>query len=217
MRYLGFIPLLCAGVVVFCVTTFGMGEEPRALAAGIRPELPDSSPPPTPSAERDPNVALRIATEREARASRRAFYTAPPVIPHELFPASAGDCLTCHEKEGQYFGKFSPVTPHPQLTNCTQCHLPGTPAFAEMEATPAETGWKGLEAPLEGTRAHVVAPPTMPHRTFLRESCLTCHSAQSPYLSLQCPHPERTSCTQCHVSAGENEFLLDAEKALPAY
>lgn len=216
MRYLGLIPLLCAGIVVFCVTTFEIVEEPQAIAAEMAEKSSDGVVSPLQPIEVDPNVALRIATEREERASRRAFYTAPPVIPHELFPASAGDCLTCHEKEGQYFGKFSPVTPHPHLTNCNQCHLPGAPAFAEVEATPAETSWKGLESPLEGTRANIVAPPTMPHRKFLRESCLTCHSAQSPYQSLQCPHPERTSCTQCHVAVGENEFLLQSERQLPA-
>jgi len=209
MKYVGMM-LVFAAVAVTSLLAIGGQKPARAESA------PDARKAVAPTAQQDPELARIIAEEREARAARRAYYTAPPVIPHELFPASAGDCLTCHKQEGQFFGKISPVTPHPQWSNCNQCHLPSAPAFKESEpVTLPETTWQGLATPTDGTRAHVVAPPVVPHRQFLRESCLTCHSFRSPYASLRCPHPERTNCTQCHVSAGENEFRLDKEKLLP--
>lgn len=214
MRYLGLIPMLGVAVFVHCITS--VGQERAAIAATPAGPTTQEATPLSLAPAQDPELARQIAEERAARASHRAFYTAPPVIPHALYPASAGDCQTCHKKEAQYFGKTSPVTPHPQLTNCTQCHLPSAPAFEKSgPVTPPETTWQGLSTPTEGTRAHVVAPPVVPHRQFLRESCLTCHSYRSPYVSLRCPHPERSNCAQCHVSAGENEFRLESETELP--
>jgi len=203
MRYLAVIPLLCAGAISFCLTVFHVGAETTHSTSS------DSGQPG--AVETDP----AIVEERSVRASRRAFYTAPPVIPHELFPASAGDCLTCHREEGIYFGKVSSKTPHPDWVNCNQCHLPSRPAFAEVEAETAPSTWKGLDTPTDGTRAHVVAPPTMPHRKLLRENCQSCHSAQSPFASMRGPHPERSSCTQCHVAVSEHEFRIDHNALLP--
>ncbi len=209
MKYAGMLLVLAA---VVATALFAIGEQKPARAETTEENQQAEKA----TESKDAELARIIAEEREARAARRAYYTAPRVIPHEMFPASAGDCLTCHKQEGAFFGKISPVTPHPQWSNCTQCHLPNTPAFKESEpVTPPDTSWQGLAAPTDGTRAHVVAPPVVPHRQFLRESCLTCHSQYSPYQSLRCPHPERTSCTQCHVSAGENEFRLESEKELP--
>jgi nitrate/TMAO reductase-like tetraheme cytochrome c subunit len=71
-----------------------------------------------------------------------------------------------------------------------------------------ENTFQGLKQPEDGSRANVVAPPTMPHRSTLREDCLSCHSPESPYESLRTPHPDRKSCRQCHVDDGETEFKL---------
>jgi nitrate reductase (cytochrome), electron transfer subunit len=201
MKYLALIPLLCAGAITFCVTAYRADADSQAA--------PESAT----HLETDTNDA--VVAERLARASHRAFYTAPPVIPHDLYPSSAGDCLTCHREEGQYFGKTSTRTPHPHLTSCTQCHLAGKPIFTELESENVDTSWKGLETPLEGTRAHLVAPPTMPHRKFLREDCQSCHSHQSPLVSMRGPHPERSSCTQCHVAVENSEFEIDRVRSLP--
>ncbi|MCF6284919.1 MAG: hypothetical protein L3K26_07000, partial [Candidatus Hydrogenedentes bacterium] len=157
-----------------------------------------------------------IATAaRAARATHRAFYTAPPIVPHDLYPASASNCLVCHSKKGTYFGKISPRTPHPQLTNCTQCHLPSKPAFVYVEADLVETSWKGLETPTAAPRANRVIPPTMPHRKFMREDCQSCHSYQSPYTSMRTPHPQRMNCAQCHVPAADTEFTIEKARKLP--
>ena len=201
MRYLALIPLLCAGAATFCVTAYRAdADSPGAAAVTASHE----------STEGDVEYA-----ERAARAANRAFYTAPPVIPHELYPSSAGDCLTCHREEGTFFGKTSTRTPHPQLTNCTQCHVASRPVFSETEAGGIETSWKGLDSPTEGTRAHLVAPPTMPHRKFLREDCQSCHSHRSPNVTMRGPHPERSSCSQCHVAVENSEFEIERVRSLP--
>lgn len=201
MRYLLFMPLLCAGAITYCLTAMHVEAEVEQVS----PEQETPSPPED-----------EIATEREWRASHRAFYTAPPVIPHELYPVSAGDCLTCHREEGNFFGKTSTRTPHPQWVNCTQCHMPSQPAFSALTADPVETTWQGLESPTDGTRAHVVAPPTIPHRKLFREDCQSCHSSQSPFTSMRGPHPERSNCVQCHLPVSEHEFALKKVAELPA-
>ena len=196
MKYLALIPLFCAGVVTFCVTSSLVNAESGQNSAV--------------------NVDSVVDAGRAARIAHRAFYTAPPVIPHDLYPASPNDCLTCHRKEGAYFGKVSPRTPHPQLTNCTQCHLSSKSAFPEAKAEPVETSWQGLDTPTTGSRANLVAPPTMPHRKYMREDCQSCHSHQSPYNWMRTPHPERTNCIQCHVPVAKTEFRIEKARELPA-
>jgi len=45
----------------------------------------------------------------------------PPLIPHDVAADDGGaTCLGCHRTgEGG-----APVTPHPQLVDCRQCHIP---------------------------------------------------------------------------------------------
>lgn len=201
MRFLAMIPLFCLGAVTFCLTTVH-GEADIPVADAL-------------SAEVLYDVDGAFVAEREFRDGNRAFYTAPPVIPHDLYPVSAGDCLTCHREEAVYFGKKSTRTPHPDWVNCTQCHMSARPIFEFVEADTVPTTWQGLSDPGEGTRAGVVAPPTMPHRKFLRENCQSCHSSESPFLSMRGPHPERSNCVQCHVADSTQEFQIDIQRALP--
>jgi nitrate reductase cytochrome c-type subunit len=62
----------------------------------------------------------------------RAFPGAPPRIPHALTPEEfrTGVCRTCHERGGYStrFAAYVPVTPHPELGVCLQCHA-GDDAF----------------------------------------------------------------------------------------
>ncbi len=148
-----------------------------------------------------------LELERAQRAELRAFYTAPPAIPHDPTLLSTNDCLTCHGEVRELSERTSPKTPHPHLTNCTQCHVSSYPAFGE-KAAPVKSTWQGLEQPYGGAQARPVAPPVIPHRIFLRENCTACHSPSSPYESLRSPHPERSRCLQCHVPDGEVEFQL---------
>ncbi len=141
--------------------------------------------------------------DADARATLRAFYTAPPVIPHEIEARDSADCLRCHREVTRLDdGRVSMQTPHPQFSNCMQCHVPGQEqSFDDKTST-----WKGLEEPKRGDRWFLVSPPTVPHRIKLREDCLSCHGPQNPDMRLRTTHPERTSCLQCHVPDYAAEF-----------
>jgi hypothetical protein len=56
----------------------------------------------------------------------RAYPGAPPRIPHGLTADEyrLGACRNCHERGGYSarFAAYAPVTPHPELTQCQQCH-----------------------------------------------------------------------------------------------
>lgn len=147
----------------------------------------------------------------KARAEKRAFDGAPPVIPHEVSPLSAGDCLDCHDSSDVEM----PTISHRKLTNCTQCHLPQKPSgLSESPAPrdpPTETTFKGLAAPTGGERSYTGAPPMIPHSTLMRSNCLACHGPSGAQ-ALRTPHPERQSCRQCHLSSAkldQRNFLND--------
>ena len=69
--------------------------------------------------------------------------------------------------------------------------------FAGEQTTPA------------GARAYEGAPPTIPHRTLMRENCMSCHG-EGGTSAIRTSHPDRQSCTQCHAtdaSYDQREFL----------
>ena len=129
---------------------------------------------------------------------RRAYPGAPPKIPHEVQPDMAGgnNCLTCHDNGG-YVAKFSaytPLTPHPGMENCRQCHVPET-----TETLFQETDWKTFDPPEIGRSALHGSPPPIPHSLQLRENCLACHGGAAAVREIRSSHPERINCRQCHV------------------
>ena len=139
--------------------------------------------------------------DHDGRAALRAFYTAPPVIPHEVESRDSRDCLLCHSttlKDGREVAQ----TPHPPFSNCLQCHASNLPG-GDLEV--ANT-WKGLEEPHRDKRWSKTSPPTVPHRIFMRENCLVCHGPDNSNMRLKTPHPERTSCLQCHAPNYTREF-----------
>jgi nitrate reductase (cytochrome), electron transfer subunit len=103
---------------------------------------------------------------------------------------------------------------HGLLTNCTQCHAEsrgappvvvatasGAAGRTDMDVLPeplAVNAFHGLEEPGAGTRAWPGAPPTIPHATWMRESCSACHGTLAE-AGLRVSHPWRTNCTQCHA------------------
>jgi len=140
----------------------------------------------------------QIEVKAAGREDLRAFYTAPPVIPHEVGDRDSDECLHCHDEIKKLKDRVSVVTPHPQFSNCQQCHV----SIMSRDGVPGEepvNSWAGLEEPKEGTRAHEFAPPTQPHRTFLREDCNVCHSNANPNEEVTGPHRQRSNCAQCHV------------------
>ncbi|UCF37765.1 MAG: hypothetical protein JSU96_02550 [Acidobacteriota bacterium] len=146
------------------------------------------------------------APEVSDRTERRAFYTAPPTVPHELDGLENGDCLTCHEDVLDLGDQVSAPTPHPEYFNCLQCHV-GTAPLPIAETTPdVASDWKGLAEPTLIERANPKAPPSIPHRLFLRDRCLSCHHPDHPNPAQRTSHPERSNCQQCHVADQEREF-----------
>lgn len=143
--------------------------------------------------------------DQDKRAMLRAFYTAPPVVPHDIESEDSRDCLRCHlnvtKTEDE---RVAMQTPHPQLSSCLQCHVP-TNSKGELSQG---SQWQGLKEPKRGDRWFTVSPPTMPHRVTLRENCLSCHGPENPDMRLRTSHPERTSCLQCHVPNYQNEFEI---------
>lgn len=169
-----------------------------------------------PLAEPKPLQADKLASTR-TRASRRAFNGAPPIIPHAVQGTSDAACYACHGKGLLIDKKVAGQMSHGFLANCTQCHaLPPPVPFASVDAT-VESTFVGLPAPTQGKRAYPGAPPTIPHSTWMRESCLACHGGKTAWLGLQSTHPWRSACQQCHAPSNSLEQgPADAVGLLPA-
>lgn len=146
------------------------------------------------------------------RAERRLYDGAPPVIPHENFGMT---CTECHNVQGVEVSGvgFAPPQPHADtagmgaISRCVQCHV-----FKQSDAVFAASDFVGLRQDLRrGARLNPIAPPTIPHKIFMRENCLACHSGSAAREEIRTTHPERVRCRQCHVPAGsraEFESLL---------
>ena len=155
--------------------------------------------------DRDP-AAAADAKSASARAERRAFYTAPPTVPHEIQAQGSDQCAFCHSKVLEIGERVSVETPHPQLSNCQQCHVGEHLLNADLAVTDPENGFVGLVEPRKGSRISEVAPPTIPHRRFMREGCNACHGPDNPDVAVRGSHPERSSCLQCHVESHFEAF-----------
>ncbi len=128
------------------------------------------------------------------RGIRRAFDGAPPTIPHTIDQTSVDSCLACHGKGIALGDVVAPRMSHQRYDNCTQCHVsenPKTPLWRSNDFK----GWVSLGR--GGQRAYIGAPPTIPHPTWMRESCISCHGPASK-AGLRVSHPYRDSCLQCH-------------------
>lgn len=156
----------------------------------------------------------------------RAYPGAPPRIPHGLTPSEfqTGGCKTCHERGGfsQRFGAYVPVTPHPEMGACLQCHvgdaklmaipLPNTDPSARCRQchtpgaarwTDSSLNWRAPAWPQLAQNTRGRNPPPIPHALQMRENCLACHAAPAAVAEIQTRHPERANCRQCHVVAHE--------------
>src|SRR5690606_28103466 len=115
-----------------------------------------------------------------SRAERRAYDGAPPIVPHAIDERGAPACLACHEGGMRIDNRTAPAMSHEAFTSCLQCHAgPGERARQSTLAPSVATtsSFVGLPSPTHGERAHAGAPPTIPHRTFMRERCASCHGA----------------------------------------
>jgi nitrate reductase (cytochrome), electron transfer subunit len=186
------------------------------------------------------DLAVSPDAERRAEAhprtvamfrALRAFPGAPPRIPHGLTVEEFRDgrCNVCHERGGYVarFAAYAPVSPHPELHGCLQCHVPDDalvgldfPDKAEpgqvcsqchvLDAPAArfaaldwpEPAWPRLHSP-----ALAGGPPPIPHASELRENCLACHMGAGAIEEIRTRHPERANCRQCHVPAAAETVM----------
>ena len=163
-----------------------------ALLAACGGEEPSSVP--------VPGHEGRFKTAALARAERRMYDGAPPVIPHRPF---SGQCVVCHTTDGievEGVG-FAPPMPHEDTgglsatSRCTQCHV-----FQRTDELFVASTFEGVPQDLRrGDRLHAFAPPVIPHRVFMRENCAACHTGPAAREEIRTTHPDRARCTQCHV------------------
>lgn len=160
----------------------------------------------------------------------RAFPGAPPRIPHGLTAEEfrTTRCRTCHERGGysMRFEAYAPITPHPQLEDCLQCHLatdavvgvrlpagspdglcrqchaPGVAVQARHELDWSAASWPTIAQPGAGD-----TPPVIPHDVTMRSDCLTCHAGPGAVAEIRTTHADRANCRQCHLlDSGEGEY-----------
>ena len=205
-------------MVIGCIA--GGGQDPGSAQVVTQKDDPYSAPEldrPTRAHMRTDAVTLTAvdmqqrASAIEERAQLRAYFGAPPVIPHEIAQfESAADCLNCHGNQPET-DEGNPGVPHAHLASCTQCHvIQEAELFSELDTAGNE--FRGLAEPTSGRRAWAGAPPTIPHATLMRSACLTCHGPAG-HRGIRTSHPERLSCQQCHApSAGWNQRQTDDVK-----
>lgn len=169
---------------------------------------------PIPEAQRRAS-AEEVAAALDARAQRRAFDGAPPTVPHPIEQQSADACLACHEKGLLAGSRRAPAISHRAFVSCTQCHVEARePSVAPPDPADVASAFVGLASPTAGARAFEGAPPTMPHPSWMRERCGSCHGP-SAHPGLQTSHLARRSCEQCHAPAAIFDQRLDAAGGPP--
>ena len=131
--------------------------------------------------------------------ANRAFPGAPPIIPHALLSEKGiggESCLQCHENGGyvEQFKAYAPVTPHPEMLNCRQCHV-----ATDSKSMFAGTNWVKTKHPTVNNAALEGSPPVIPHSLQMRENCLACHAGPAAPKEIRVSHALRINCRQCHV------------------
>jgi len=134
------------------------------------------------------------------RARTRAYPGAPPVVPHPIDQRDAASCVVCHAQGKRITATLiAPAMSHPYYANCTQCHAPSTnPTLTASSATP--NSFVARREGGKGARPWPGAPPTIPHTTWMRQSCTACHGTLGDF-GLRSTHPWRQNCVQCHASS----------------
>jgi cytochrome c-type protein NapB len=133
------------------------------------------------------------------RAGRRAFDGAPPAVPHAVDQIAVPACVACHGGGVTVAGIAAPVMSHPPHDSCLQCHVTAAdPRPGAVTPAAPDSSFVGLAAPGGGERAWDGAPPTIPHPTWMRERCDSCHGTRGLH-GVRSTHPWRQVCTQCHA------------------
>ncbi|MFZ1984088.1 MAG: hypothetical protein WAU91_06725 [Desulfatitalea sp.] len=143
------------------------------------------------------NAASPVRTLPEYYA-RRQYWGAPPFIPHKAMDEAgeAVTCLACHEKGGwtAELKRHTPLTPHPEKSECRQCHVPQGEGALFVESL-----WVSTAPPQLG-RSHLPgSPPPIAHPLQMRENCIACHVGPAAVEGIRVNHASRGNCRQCHV------------------
>lgn len=140
-----------------------------------------------------------------ARLDNRAYDGAPPTIPHPINSVGVPECAACHTDGLIVDGRVARAMSHPYYTSCTQCHVRsqhtfgGRPSEGALEhAQETTAGWGGFRWPRHGEVATIGTAPTIPHPTWMRQNCDSCHGVAGAH-GLRSTHPERQECVQCHA------------------
>lgn len=226
--------LVAAGCVAVVAASLGLGQPPttvptvaglpipasHAAAGAIVPNdrpwaslpwrLNNPAPGLVPESRANPaavadKFAARVRS-MEQRASLRAFEGAPPVIPHVITDLNIQTCRACHAQGLRAGEKIAKMVSHTFLTNCTQCHVEAAGAFLGTDGGLPNTFVGFRSGGYGGTRAWAGAPPVMPHTTFMRTNCISCHGEHG-YDGWRPDHLSRTNCVQCHAPAAEFDQL----------
>jgi cytochrome c-type protein NapB len=130
--------------------------------------------------------------------SLRQYPGSPPYIVHDLADEKGApyECLSCHARGGftQSMNRFSPVTPHPEQTQCRQCHV--KPITDQLFKA---TDWESIMPPRLGRSALPGSPPPIAHDIQMRENCIACHVGPGAVAVIRVEHPMRGNCRQCHL------------------
>ncbi len=158
------------------------------------------------------------AALRAKRMVRRAYDGAPPIAPHPIAQGSAASCLTCHSEATRIGDVIAPAISHPTYTSCTQCHVSEKGLGSRWNTTEFDlhTGnrFEGDHSKKSAEQAYPDAPLTIPHSIHMRQNCMSCHGelGTSP---IRTSHPERQSCTQCHVPSSSIDKRNFSESPFP--
>lgn len=174
----------------------GMGKVTRVRTAGFTTKLADL--------KTSVNLLdeITISPEQKSfalalRDTNRAFNGAPPTTPHPVDQLSAKSCMACHGEGIKTESFRASKMSHQFLENCTQCHVENDPKH--MPATLFRSNsFVGLPAPTGGPRAFDTAPPMIPHSTWMRVDCMSCHGVEGLH-GIRSTHPWRSNCQQCHA------------------
>jgi|GEM_PF-785412 len=199
-QFLSLVPLRLCAFASFPIVVFGVA----VLSAADAPSTSTNATP-TYSEKRSFAQTVRPDPVGTNITTDRAFWGAPPPMPHG-FIGERDDkmCLSCHARETRIEKRQQAIVPvpHAEYSQCQQCHVNGTD---KSVAAFRESIFIGLDFPGKGTRAHPFAPPTIPHKTFMRDNCLSCHGPSGKQ-KIASPHPYRSQCQQCHVPDASKNY-----------
>lgn len=149
------------------------------------------------------------------RMSTRAYDGAPPVIPHPVEQQSAANCLACHRDGIQIGDRVATRISHPHFSGCTQCHVESRHSSPTTDEPLTTNSFAGIQRSGAGTRALIGLPPVIPHTTWLREDCLSCHGLVAR-AGLRTTHPWLSNCIQCHAASSDLDQVPFAMSEQPS-